>query len=47
MLARLATLFAAGNPDFVGMAVNGMNSIASAFCSCPVLDDHTPGAAAS
>lgn len=32
MLARLATLFAAGNPDFVGMAVNGMNSIASAFC---------------
>ena len=32
MLARLATLFAASNPDFVGMAVNGMNSIASAFC---------------
>ena len=32
MQARLATLFAAGNPDFVGMAVNGMNSIASAFC---------------
>ncbi len=32
MLARLATLFAAGNPDYVGMAVNAMNSLASAFC---------------
>ncbi|MDE5708215.1 MAG: DUF2723 domain-containing protein [Alistipes sp.] len=32
MLARLATLFAFGNPDYVGMAVNAMNSIASAFC---------------
>ncbi len=32
MLARLATLFALGNPDYVGMAVNAMNSIASAFC---------------
>ncbi len=32
MLARLATLFALGNPDYVGMAVNAMNSLASAFC---------------
>lgn len=32
MLARLATLFAFGNPDLVGMAVNAMNSLASAFC---------------
>ena len=32
MLARLATLFAFGNPEYVGMAVNAMNSIASAFC---------------
>ncbi|MCM1150641.1 MAG: DUF2723 domain-containing protein [Alistipes sp.] len=32
MLARLATLFAMGNPDYVGMAVNAMNSFASAFC---------------
>ena len=32
MLARLATLFAMGNPDYVGIAVNAMNSIASAFC---------------
>ena len=32
MLARLATLFAFGNPDYVGMAVNAMNSLASAFC---------------
>ena len=32
MLARLATLFAFGNPDYVAPAVNGMNSIASAFC---------------
>ena len=32
MLARLATLFAFGNPDYVGVAVNAMNSIASAFC---------------
>ncbi|MEG1865010.1 MAG: DUF2723 domain-containing protein, partial [Alistipes sp.] len=31
MLARLATLFAP-SPDYVGMAVNAMNSIASAFC---------------
>ena len=47
MLARLATLFAAGNPDFVGMAVNGMNSIASAFCILFLFfkDDHPPGAA--
>ena len=26
MLARLATLFAFGNPDYVGIAVNAMNS---------------------
>ncbi len=32
MLARLATLFAFGNPDYVGMAVNAMNAIVSAFC---------------
>ena len=32
MLARLATLFAVGNPDYVGVAVNALNSIASAFC---------------
>ena len=32
MLARLATLFAFGNPDYVGIAVNAMNSFASAFC---------------
>lgn len=32
MLARLATLFAFGNPDYVGPAVNAMNSLASAFC---------------
>ena len=32
MLARLATLFAFGDPDLVGMAVNAMNSLASAFC---------------
>ena len=32
MLARLATLFAFGNPDYVGIAVNTMNSLASAFC---------------
>ena len=32
MLARLATLFAFGNPDGVGIAVNAMNSLASAFC---------------
>ena len=32
MLARLATLFAFGNPDYVGMTVNAMNSLASAFC---------------
>lgn len=32
MLARLATLFALGNPDYVGVAVNAMNSLASAFC---------------
>ena len=32
MLARLATLFAFGNPDYVGAAVNAMNSLASAFC---------------
>ena len=32
MRARLATLFAFGNPDYVGVAVNAMNSIASAFC---------------
>ncbi len=32
MLARLATLFAFGNPDYVAPAVNGMNSLASAFC---------------
>lgn len=31
LLARLATLFAP-SPDYVGMAVNAMNSIASAFC---------------
>ena len=32
MLARLATLFSFGNPDYVGPAVNAMNSLASAFC---------------
>ena len=32
MLARIATLFAFGNPDYVGMAVNAMNALASAFC---------------
>lgn len=32
MLARLATLFTFGNPEYVGIAVNAMNSIASAFC---------------
>ena len=32
MLARLATLFTFGNPDYVGIAVNAMNSLASAFC---------------
>lgn len=32
MLARLATLFALGDPDGVGIAVNAMNSLASAFC---------------
>ena len=32
MLARLATLFSFGNPDYVGIAVNAMNSLASAFC---------------
>ena len=32
MLARLATLFSFGNPDYVGVAVNAMNSFASAFC---------------
>lgn len=32
MLARLASLFAMGNPDYVGIAVNAMNSLASAFC---------------
>ena len=32
MLARLATLFAFGNPDYVGIAVNAKNSLASAFC---------------
>ncbi len=32
MLARIATLFAFGNPDYVGIAVNAMNSLASAFC---------------
>ncbi len=31
MLARLATLFAP-SPDYVGVAVNAMNSFASAFC---------------
>ena len=31
MLARLATLFAP-SPDYVGMAVNAMNSVASGFC---------------
>ena len=31
MLARLATLFAP-SPDYVGMAVNGMNAVASGFC---------------
>lgn len=31
MLARLATLFAP-SPDYVGIAVNAMNSIASGFC---------------
>ncbi|HCN13547.1 MAG TPA: DUF2723 domain-containing protein [Alistipes sp.] len=31
MLARLATLFAP-SPDYVGIAVNAMNSLASAFC---------------
>ncbi|MBQ5619469.1 MAG: DUF2723 domain-containing protein, partial [Alistipes sp.] len=31
MLARLATLFAP-SPDYVGMAVNAMNAIASGFC---------------
>ena len=31
MLARLATLFAP-SPDYVGLSVNAMNSIASAFC---------------
>ena len=32
MLARIATLFAFGNPDYVGITVNAMNSFASAFC---------------
>ena len=32
MLARIATLFAFGNPDYVGIAVNAMNAFASAFC---------------
>ncbi len=32
MLARLATLFAGGNPDYVGLTVNAMNSLVSAFC---------------
>ncbi|MDE6624385.1 MAG: DUF2723 domain-containing protein [Alistipes sp.] len=32
MLARIATLFAFGNSDYVGIAVNAMNSLASAFC---------------
>ena len=32
MLARLATLFAFGDPDYVGIAVNAMNSLSSAFC---------------
>ena len=32
MLARLATLFTFGNPEYVGAAVNALNSIASAFC---------------
>ena len=32
MLARLATLFSFGNPEYVGLTVNAMNSIASAFC---------------
>ncbi len=31
MLARIATLFAP-SPDYVGIAVNAMNSLASAFC---------------
>lgn len=31
MLARIATLFAP-SPEYVGMAVNAMNSLASAFC---------------
>ena len=32
MLARIATLFSFGNPDYVGITVNAMNSLASAFC---------------
>ena len=32
MLARLATLFAGGNPEYVALTVNAMNSLASAFC---------------
>lgn len=32
MLARLATLFAFGNPEYVAMTVNALNSLASAFC---------------
>lgn len=32
MLARLATLFTFGNPEYVGIAVNAMNALVSAFC---------------
>ena len=32
MLARLATLLTFGNPEYVGMAVNGLNAVASGFC---------------
>ena len=32
MLARLATLFSFGNPDYVGRPGNAMNAIVSAFC---------------
>ncbi len=32
LLARLATLFAFGNPEYVGIAVNAMNALASACC---------------
>ena len=42
MLARLATLFAFGNPDYVGIAVNAMNSLASAFCQHTALIRNLP-----